>query len=99
MKIRYYKFFELLKKEHMTLASLRRRLGLFPSEIAKIETNRLPEMMTLFLICKYFRCDLPDLMDVFLEEEDDIFYNKRILTSHSYVPKKPVKKEFPADAQ
>ena len=95
MKIRYYKLFELLKREHMTLESLRRTLGLYPSEIAKIETNRLPEMMTLFLICKHFRCDLPDLMDAFPGDDEEIFYNKRILTSHSYVPEKPIEKKFP----
>ena len=94
MKIRYYKFYELLKRENLTLESLRRKLGLFPSEIAMIETNRLPELMTLFLICKYFRCDLPDIFDAF-PEEDDVFFNERILTAHSYVPKKPIEKEFP----
>ncbi len=87
MKVRYYKLFDLMREKKVTLATLRLYLGLLPTEIAKIETNRLIDCTTLFLICKYFNCDTGDIMDIFLEDDPDVFYNKRILTKHSYIPK------------
>lgn len=84
MKVRYYKLLKLLKKNKITLSTLRIRLRLPPTEIAKIETNRLISNDALFLICEYFGCDTCDVMDIFLEEERDLFENGRILEAHSY---------------
>lgn len=96
MKIRYYKLFKVLKERGLTLEGLRRELGLVPSEIAKIETNRPVELMTLVRICPYLGVDVFDIMDVF-SEEDEVFYNKKILEENSYVPKHWMRKEFVPD--
>ncbi|MBQ2719666.1 MAG: helix-turn-helix transcriptional regulator [Clostridia bacterium] len=96
MKIRYYKLFKVLKERGLTLEGLRRELGLFPSEIAKIETNRPVDLMTLIRICPYLGVDVFDILDVF-PEEDETFYNKRILEANSYTPKHWTKKEFAKD--
>lgn len=96
MKIRYYKLFKVLKERGLTLEGLRRELGLLPSEIAKIETNRPVELMTLVRICPYLDVDVFDIMDVF-SEEDEVFYNKKILEENSYVPKHWTRKEFVPD--
>ena len=81
----------------MTLEGLRQRLELLPSDIAKIETNRFVGIVPNLLICKYFRCDTYDIMEILPgddTEEDEMFYNKRILEKYSYTPKHYVKKEF-----
>ena len=96
-KIRYHNLHRLLRTHDITLEGLRQRLGLFPSEIVKIETERLISPTTLLLICKYFCCDVFDILDYFYEDEEDVFYSKRILESHSYVPKTYIKKEFQSD--
>ena len=97
MKVRYYKLHKLLKEHHMTLEGLRQRLELLPSDIAKIETNRFVGIVPNLLICKYFRCDTYDIMEILPgddTEEDEMFYNKRILEKYSYTPKHYIKKEF-----
>ena len=81
----------------MTLEGLRQRLELLPSDIAKIETNRFVGIVQNLLICKYFRCDTYDIMEILPgddTEEDEMFYNKRILEKYSYTPKHYIKKEF-----
>ena len=95
-KIRYYKLKSLLAKHHTTLEGVRIQNKIFPSEIMKIETERLPSYLTLVLICRQFRCDIGDILDFFDEEERDIFYNKRVLEAHSYVPTPRPPKEFPS---
>ena len=93
-KIRYYKLRALLKERGMTLEGLRERLGLLPSDMIKIETERPLAPIPLFLICEYLEKDAEDLFDILSEEECDRFYSKRVLESHSYVPKRYTKKEF-----
>lgn len=95
-KIRYYKLMKLLKENHMTLEGLRKKLKLLPSDIAKIETNRLPSFAALVLICKHFRCDIPDILEALItdDEEYEMFYNKRTLEKYSYTPKHYTKKDF-----
>ena len=87
MKVRYYKLFELLvKKKKPTFPVFARRLGILSTEIEKIETNRLPGTETLHTICEELECDLDDIMDVFLSEEDeDIYYNGRLLRKNKFV--------------
>ena len=97
MKIRYYKLQKMLKERHMTLEGLRQKLKLLPSDIAKIETNRFLGIIPNLLICKYFRCDTFDILEILPadeEEENELFYNKRILEKYSYTPKHYTKKEF-----
>ena len=97
MKIRYYKLHKMLKEHHMTLEGLRRKLELLPSDSAKIETNRFVGFLPNLLICKYFRCDTFDILDLLPgdeDEQDEIFYNKRTLEKYSYTPKRYTKKEF-----
>ena len=81
----------------MTLEGLRRKLELLPSDIAKIETNRFLGFAPNLLICKYFRCDTFDILEILPGDEDEekeLFYNKRILEKYSYTPKHYRKKEF-----
>ena len=96
-KIRYHKLREILRTRHMTLDGLRARLGIFPSEIIKIETEQMISPVTMLLICKFFACDAFDILDYFYEDEEDIFYSRRVLESHSYIPRFPTKKEFKTD--
>jgi DNA-binding XRE family transcriptional regulator len=84
----------LLSQHHTSLEGVRLKNRLFPSEIMKIETERLPSITTLLLICKQFRCDIPDILDFFDEEERDIFYNRRVLEANSYTPTPLIRKEF-----
>ena len=96
MKIRYYKLHKLLKEHHMTLEGLRQKLELLPSDIPKIETNRFLGIAPNLLICKHFRCDTFDILEILPEgeeEENEMFYNKRILEKYSYTPKHYIKKE------
>ncbi len=96
MKVRYYKLLSLLKQRKKTLEGLRRELRLLPTEIEKIETNRLIGIDTLHKICTYFECDTDDIMDFDPKGEDGLFYNARLLQSHSYIPphmRKPRRKK------
>ena len=96
MKIRYYQFLSTLKEKRLSLEGLRRKLNLLPTEIAKIETNRLISMPTLMRICSHLDLDVNNVTEVY-QGEDELFFNARILRSHSYVPKKHIKKEFIKD--
>ena len=82
----------------MTLEGLRQKLKLLPSDIAKIETNRFFGFAPLVLICKFFRCDTYEILDILPLDEDEkdseMFYNKRTLEKHSYTPKHYTKKDF-----
>ena len=93
-KIRFYKLRSLLAQHHTSLEGVRIQNGIFPSEIMRIETERLPSYLTLVLICRQFRCDIGDILEYFDEEEQDIFYNKRVLETHSYIPTPRPPKEF-----
>lgn len=95
MKVRYYKLLALLKQRKRTLEGLRRELRLLPTEIEKIETNRLIGIDTIHKICTYFECDTDDIMDYDPQGEDGLFYNARLLESHSYIPprKRPCRKK------
>ena len=96
MKIRYYKLHKMLKEHNMTLEGLRRKLALLPSDIAKIETNRFLGIIPNLLVCKYFRGDTFDILEILPEnegEEDELFYNKRTLEKYSYTPKHYTQKE------
>ena len=93
-KIRYYKLRALLKERGMTLEGLRERLGLLPSDMIKIETERPLAPFPLFLICEYLEKEAEELFDILPEEECDVYYSKRVLESHSYIPKRYIKKEF-----
>ena len=96
MQLRYYKFLSILKEKNLSLEGLRRKLDLLPTEIAKIETNRLISMPTLMRICSHLDLDVNDVVETY-HGEDELFFNARILRSHSYVPKKYIKKEFIKD--
>ncbi len=96
MKIRYYRLHSVLKEKKLSLEGLRRQLGLLPTEIAKIETNRLIDCPTLLRICAHLDVDIGDVIE-FDPGEDELFYNARLLKSHSYVPATPIKKEFIKD--
>ena len=96
MKVRYYKLHQVLKEKKLSLEGLRRALGLFPTEIARIETNRLIDWPTLLRICAFLDVDIADVIECD-PGEDELFYNAKILKSHSYVPKRYIKKEFVKD--
>ena len=96
MKVRYYKLFTLLKNRGIRIEGMRRRIGLFPSAIARIESNRMLDPFSLTLICRYFNCDIDDIMDYWFEDEQDVFYSKSILERYSYTPDRAIPKEFPA---
>ena len=96
-KIRYYKLRALLRARNITLEGLRRHIALLPSDIVKIETERMLDPYPLYLVCQYLECDIPDIIDFLEGEEEDIFYSKRVLESHSYTPKTYRKKEFKSD--
>ncbi len=87
MKVRYYKLFKLLTmKKQGTFPTFAKRLGLLPTEIEKIETNRLPSSETLHAICEALECDIDDMMDIFLtEEDDDVYFNGRLLRKNKYI--------------
>ena len=97
MNVCYRKLMKLLKSQDINLVGLRRRLNLLPSDIAKIETNRFIGVVPNLMICKYFRCDTFDIMEILPQPADGevtLTCNKRILESHSYTPKVPIEKEF-----
>ena len=96
MKVRYYKLHQVLKDKKLSLEGLRRELELLPSEIAKIETNRLIGEGTLLRICAALHVDIGDIIECDIGD-DEVFYNTKILKSHSYVPKEYIKKEFITD--
>ena len=96
-RIRYYKLRALLRERDITLEGLRQRLELLPSDIVKIQTERLLDPEPLSLICKFFDCDVLDILDILSGEETEIFYSREILEKHSYVPKTYRKKEFKSD--
>ena len=96
-EIRYHNLRKKLNERHMTLEGLRRRLRLLPSDIIKIETERPLDPIPLYRICKFFDCDVPDLMVFLSNEEQEIFYSRRILETNSYVPMPMRKKEFHSD--
>ena len=96
-KIRYYKLRALLRARNISLDKLRRHVALLPSDIIKIETERMLDPHPLYLICQYLGCDIPDIIDFFGDEEEDIFYSKTVMESHSYTPKTYRKKEFKSD--
>lgn len=94
MKIRYYKLFALLKERGIRVESLCRKVGLDPSALVRIETNRILDPHSLFLLCRYLECTVDDVMEYFNEEEQDCFYSPRVLEQHSYTPTPPIPKEF-----
>lgn len=96
-KIRYYKLHHMLRERHMTLEGLRAKTRILPSDIIKIETERMLSPVVLSLICRFLKCDACDVFDIFDEEQDGPFYSKRILEQYSYTPKTYVKKEFDAE--
>ncbi len=96
MKIRYYKLQKTLKNKKLSPEGLRRRLGLLPTEIGKIETNRRIGFYTLLRTCALLDADIPDILET-QRGDDETFFNERILRSHSYVPKGHIKKEFIKD--
>jgi hypothetical protein len=79
------------------LEGLRRHLALLPSDIIKIETERMLDPHPLYLICRYLECDIPDIIDFLGYGEEDIFYSRTVLESRSYTPKTYRKKEFKSD--
>lgn len=97
-KIRYHKLRHLLRERHLTMEALRKRIGLLASDIVKLETERLIDPIPMMQLCRYLDCDIFDLVDVFSEEERDVFYSKHILEARSYVPKTYVKKQFVSSA-
>lgn len=94
MKVRYYKLLALLRKRGIRIESLRRRVGLFPSAIARIESNRMLDPYSLFLLCRYFECTVDDIMEYFHEEEQDTFYSSTVLKKYPYTPTPMIPKEF-----
>lgn len=94
MKVRYYKLFELLKKRRMRFESMQRKIGLHPHAIARIESNRMLDPSSLFLICHYFGCTIDDIMEYWIEEERDTFASARLLERYSYTPPTIIPKEF-----
>ncbi|MBO7292488.1 MAG: helix-turn-helix transcriptional regulator [Clostridia bacterium] len=97
-KIRYHKLRHMLRERHITMEALRKRIGLLASDIVKLETERLIDPIPMMQLCRYLECDIFDLLDIFPEEERDTFYSKHVLESHSYVPRRYVKKEFVSSA-
>ena len=96
-KVRYYKLRAKLKARHTTLARVGKRLKLLPSDIIKLETERPLAPEPLSLLCRYLDCDIPDIMDILSEEEDEVFYSKTVLEANSYTPMPMRKKEFRSD--
>lgn len=96
-EIRYHKLRAKLRERNMTFEGLRIKLALLPSDIVKLQTDRLLDPEPLHMICQFLGCDVPDIMDVLSNEERDIFYSREILESHSYTPKTYRKKEFKSD--
>ncbi len=82
--------FKLLRRNNYTLAGIRLKFALSPAEIAKIETGRMASIETYWCISQFFCKDFSSLFIV-QEGEEQLIPNKRILTSHSYVPSEEVK--------
>lgn len=67
MGISYKKLWKLLIDKDMTKMNLRQAIGVSTATIARMSKDEPVSMEVLMKVCKAFRCNVGDIVDVFSE--------------------------------
>lgn len=62
--ISYRKLWIVLIEQHLTKAELRKRAGLSPSTLTKLNKNEYVAMEILTRICDVLSCDIGDIVEI-----------------------------------
>lgn len=70
MTVRYNRLWKKLIDNNMKKTDLIRTCNLSSNVIARLGKNEYVSMETIEKICKYFKCNIEDIMEVELEKDE-----------------------------
>lgn len=71
MSVSYKKLWKLLIDKEMNKTDLRLATGLSTTTLARLSKDELVTMDVLVRVCKTLECNVGDIMDVVLDEENE----------------------------
>lgn len=71
MAINYKGLWKKLIDKEMSKMELRKRTGIAPSTFSKMSNNEYVSMDVLVRICNTLKCQISDIVEVELDEEND----------------------------
>ena len=69
MKVSYKKLWKLLVDNEMTKTEFRLKIGISTNTLTKLSKSEVVGTEILMKICKYFNCDVGDIIE-FINEDD-----------------------------
>lgn len=71
MKVSYKKLWKLLIDNDLTKTAFRTKIGISTNTLTKLSKGEVVGTEILMKICKYFSCDIGDIVE-FINEENEV---------------------------